>query len=131
MFQDLTVLNMAWRKLGWLAKRQQVLSQNIANADTPGYVPEDLKKINFQSVLNQTGAPAVEPVADNPRHIVPRLTDPNQVMTAQHYQTSPSGNGVSLDDQMEKVGATKDDYEQVTTLFQKQIAMLKTAITGQ
>ncbi len=130
MFQDLTVLNMAWRKLGWLAKRQEILSQNIANVDTPGYVPEDLKPIDFKTVLNQTGAPSVEPVIDNPRQIAPKLTDPNQVIISQHYHTSPDGNGVSLDSQMADVGATKDAYSQVTALFQKQIAMLKTAITG-
>ena len=34
-------------KMAWLSQRQKVLAENIANADTPGYVPRDLKPVDF------------------------------------------------------------------------------------
>ena len=34
-------------KMAWLVQRQKILAENIANADTPGYVPKDLKQVDF------------------------------------------------------------------------------------
>jgi flagellar basal-body rod protein FlgB len=39
------------QNMDWSAERQRVLAQNLANADTPGYVPSDLKSIDFKKVL--------------------------------------------------------------------------------
>ena len=36
-------VSLAERRLAWLENRQRVLAQNIANADTPGYQPRDLR----------------------------------------------------------------------------------------
>ncbi|MDP7142886.1 MAG: flagellar basal body protein, partial [Alphaproteobacteria bacterium] len=38
-------------KMRYLNQRQTVISQNIANADTPNYKPQDLKPIDFGAVL--------------------------------------------------------------------------------
>ena len=35
------------KRLNWLGQRQEVLAQNIANADTPDYRSADLKPYNF------------------------------------------------------------------------------------
>lgn len=40
-----------------IAKRQKVLGQNLANADTPGYVRKD---VNFGQYLNTTGSGNLE-----------------------------------------------------------------------
>ena len=36
------------RRMQWLGQRQNVLAQNIANTDTPGYRPQDLKHGPFE-----------------------------------------------------------------------------------
>jgi flagellar basal-body rod protein FlgB len=41
-------------QLACLTQRQSVLAQNIANVDTPGYKPNDLKPFDFDSVLPWT-----------------------------------------------------------------------------
>ncbi|QNT68118.1 flagellar basal body rod protein FlgB [Defluviicoccus vanus] len=41
-------------RLDWLDRRQGVLAQNIANADTPGYRPQDLKAFD-SNALNSGG----------------------------------------------------------------------------
>ena len=35
------ILGLAASRLDWLDDRQRVLARNIANSDTPGYVPRD------------------------------------------------------------------------------------------
>ena len=40
-------------RMGWLGARQEVLAQNIANADTPDFVPHDMKALKFVDHLNQ------------------------------------------------------------------------------
>ena len=44
--------SMLRERMTWLNQRQDVLSQNVANADTPGYVARDLKPLDFDDVLN-------------------------------------------------------------------------------
>ena len=40
-------------RMGWLGARQEVLAQNIANSDTPDFVPHDMKALKFVDHLNQ------------------------------------------------------------------------------
>ncbi len=41
------------KRLAWLAQRQEVLAKNIANADTPGYKPRDLKAFDFKQLVSR------------------------------------------------------------------------------
>ena len=36
-------------RMTWLNQRQDTLSQNVANADTPRYVARDLKPLDFET----------------------------------------------------------------------------------
>ncbi len=130
MFDKLTVLAMATAKMNWVAQRQEVLSENISNTDTPGYTPKDLKELDFKTALRDAGQPAVLPVATDPRHIVPKLQDPNTVLTTKKvYESSPDGNAVVMEEQMAKLGEAKGAYDTASTLFSKQVAMLKLVTT--
>jgi len=40
------------QRMDWLGQRQKVLAQNIANADTPDYVPHDLKPQEFRRMVD-------------------------------------------------------------------------------
>ena len=131
MYEDLTLVGMAKRAMDWVAKRQDVLAQNIANSDTPGYVPSDVKAVDFSKVLHAVNQPAVLPTATDMRHIIPKLNDPDVVLRqTKDYESTPDGNAVILEEQMQKVGESTSKYEQVTAIFQKNIGLLRTAITG-
>src|SRR5262249_59309213 len=43
----LGLFRMITQQLHWLGQRQDVLSQNVANADTPGYQARDLKPLSL------------------------------------------------------------------------------------
>ena len=129
----LPLFAMATKRMGWLARRQEILSQNVANADTPNYVPYDLKPQTFRSLLRGTGAGDLPPVTlarTEPGHIAPRR-DPGRFRDQkdrEDYETAPSGNAVILEEQLQKVSETQTDYRLATSLYQKHLSMLKDAI---
>jgi flagellar basal-body rod protein FlgB len=130
----LPLFAMATKRIGWLARRQEVLSQNVANADTPSYVPHDLKAQKFRSMLKAAGAGDgaghVTLARTEPGHIGPRR-DPGKVQEAkdrEDYEIAPSGNAVILEEQLMKVSETQTDYRLATSLYHKHISMIKDAL---
>jgi len=129
MFEDLTLFAMAQRQIDYLARRQSVLSENVANANTPEYKVKDLAPVSFKDLL----APpqdAVRAVSTNPMHISPDVTPVRfeEVNVQRPEESKPDGNQVLIEDQMQKIGDIKGDYELAVNLMMKHINMLKTAI---
>lgn len=117
--------------MGYLSQRQKVLSQNIANANTPGYRPSDLKNVDFGSILgNLTNQAKLSPVETSPMHMPAAGATVNGKPRDQKtsYEISPVGNGVSLEEQMVKENQTMMDYNLMTSLYQKNKTLLKIAI---
>lgn len=126
---NLGLFKLMSRKMGWLTQRQEVLSQNIANADTPQYKPHDLKPFTFRDALADSRR--LEPVATSPVHLkgtVPQGGMDKEQRVRNPYETAPDGNAVVLEEQMMKVSQTNTDYQTVVGLYRKQVGMLKTAI---
>lgn len=124
----LTVFQQMQEKMHWLSTRQSILSQNVANADTPGYVPRDLKAFTFSKALDEANGGSITLAATQPGHIgfgakaELRATRDKTVV-----ETNPSGNSVSLEDQLTKVADTGMDYQLLTNLYRKQVSLIKTA----
>ncbi len=123
-------------KVDYLYKRNEVISTNIANADTPGYQSRDLTKVDFGTVLknmtgNTLGNVAIE--TTNPMHLpgpdaVRSARDPKDKLT---YEVAPAGNGVILEEQMVKASETMMDYNMLLNLSRKQSNMMKIALGRQ
>jgi len=47
----MTIFKMVNKRMDFLSQRQKVLSENVANADTPKYHPKDLKPIDFRAMV--------------------------------------------------------------------------------
>jgi len=125
---DVPLLSLLRERMTWLHQRQDVLSQNVANADTPGYVARDLKAQDFSSMLSgQTRGSAMR--ATDPRHISlstsggARFTD-----EASPDQANPNGNAVSLEQEMIKVSETQAQFQAAANLYAKAMTMMRTAI---
>lgn len=128
MYDKLSLITLAKSRLDWVAKRQEVLSDNIANANTPKFVPSDLKPYNFKDVLNQS-VPAVQIASTNSKHIVPEGIDPQKMIRSKKtFESSADGNAVVLEEQMAKVSEGKTAYDTAASLLQKQFKMLRTAL---
>ena len=71
---DFPLLSMLRARMQWHQQRQQVLAENVANADTPNYRPKDLVEPKFQ-----LSAPGVAPLGltrTDPAHLA-SLGDPS------------------------------------------------------
>jgi flagellar basal-body rod protein FlgB len=119
------LFNLAEQRLAWADRRQAVLAQNIANANTPGYKPHDLRA--FDDMLG--GANAVGPVRTQPNHLSGPAVGgaPGEVVDRAHTQ-SPDGNGVTLDEQLLKVADTATTHQLVTTIYKTYLGMFGMAL---
>lgn len=118
-------------KMQYLDTRQKVLAQNVANADTPGYVPKDLSKVDFGRVLRKvTHDNGVYVNTTQQGHMPPSnsLTDPKSKGAKMVYEVAPVGNEVSLEEQLVKSSQNTMDYSLMTSLYQKNVNMIRTAI---
>jgi len=138
---DLTVLNAAIEKMHWNEARQKVISQNVSNADTPGYRPQEISPLDFKALLNSSSSslPSVgSPVslsATDPKHLgiggAPASGLPKPKNEKAPYETSPSGNAVVLEEQLLKLNQNAIDHKLSTVVYQKNIDMLKMAVKSQ
>lgn len=128
------LLAMLKERMGWLSARQNVLAQNVANADTPGYTAHDLKPLNFEDILKgATQRSEFSPglattdahhIALKPTHQGGDYSDVN----APDVEANPTGNTVSLESEMIRVSDTQAEYQAASNLYAKAIDMMKTAI---
>ena len=129
MFEDLTLMAMARKNIDWLTRRQEVLAENVANANTPKYQARDLKPLDFKKVMEAEQQP-VQAATTNPMHISPAVEPVKYDPTAERNpdESKPDGNTVLLEEQMEKIGDVKAKYALAINLLQKNVKMLQTAI---
>ena len=130
---DIPLLNVLRERMSWLDQRQSVLSQNVANADTPGYAAQDLKPVDFASLLKKEGGPAEFSPSLNitdPKHIeIATSTSPDFTETdSADTEANPTGNTVSLEQEMIKVSDTQAQYQAASNLYAKALMMMRTAI---
>lgn len=120
------------QKMNWLAERQKVLAQNIANANTPGYIPKDLKKISFKAHLDQTNATGGLRMQTTVRgHMSAGGQSEKYEIKVQDVRfdmSSEDGNAVNLEDELIKMAETQMDYGLAVNLYRKHVTMMKTAL---
>lgn len=115
-----------------LGTRQRVLAQNIANADTPGYKARDVGEQNFAALLGgagsaQVAAPAVQ-ISEAMRAMGTRTLTAGTIAATDISETKPDGNNVTLEDQLLKMGQVQADFATLTSLYRKQISLVKAAL---
>jgi flagellar basal-body rod protein FlgB len=123
-------------RLGYLGERQNIISQNVANADTPGYVPRDLKPFTFTAQLQsqQLGA-TMQPVQTSARHLpagggkirVGSTGGTFKPLKGPDSETTLDGNSVVLEDQMIKMSEARMQYDAAIGFYQKSMALLRMA----
>jgi flagellar basal-body rod protein FlgB len=116
------------QRMSWLGERERVLAQNVANADTPGYVPQDLKQQSFRDLLGGSARPTL--AATDAQHFArgARPTGDFVAGRTKGAEKTPSGNRVSLEQEMMKVGETATEHRLVTSLYRRQLGMIRAAL---
>ena len=117
-------------RMSWLNQRQQVLANNIANADTPGYKPNDLAPVNFEK-LARNASRGIALASTDAAHLASgaRASGPFRITEQEGvYEMTPSGNAVVLEEQLMKVSQTVMDHRIMAGLYSKHLGMLKMAL---
>ncbi len=127
---DMPLLSALRQRMSWLHQRQDVLSQNVANADTPGYVARDLKPQDFTDILTGETRNGSAMLATDPRHITmkPGSSSIFDDMETPDGTPNPNGNAVSLEREMIKTAETQAEFQAAANLYAKAMSMMKTAI---
>ena len=126
---DMPIFSMLRDRMTWLHQRQDLLSQNVANADTPGYVARDLTPLNFDDTMRiMTSGGSL--LTTNARHIAlsSQTASAFEDRAAPDTESSPNGNAVSLEMEMIKVSDTQAQFQAASNLYAKAMTMMKTAI---
>jgi flagellar basal-body rod protein FlgB len=100
---NLPLIGLIQQKMGWLSDRQTILARNIANASTPGFVPQDLRPNDFATALSGEMDPGL--TVTNRMHIQPPslVSGTSRAVTSPDSRSSPDGNAVVIEEQMLKV----------------------------
>lgn len=105
-------------------QRQQVIASNIANAQTPGYVPA---KLNFEEGLKRAERPALgTPAVTHPGHIPLKGSGGTARIERNPDQAGiGDGNGVSLDQEMLDLAENQILFEAGTQMVGQKLGLLK------
>ena len=125
---DINTLSLASALAAHAAARQQVLAENVAHADTPGYRARDIA--DFASIVDgQHAAFAARttraghiPFGADARGFEPRE------QTALGAET-PNGNTVSLEDQMMRAAEVRQEHELAIGVYAKSLEILRAAVS--
>jgi flagellar basal-body rod protein FlgB len=124
---DIPILSMLRSRMQWAQARQEVLAENVANADTPNYQARDLVPPDFSRDLSV--ASSIGLARTDPGHIVGQSGDSQFATDAKsRYEIRPRGNAVSHEDEMMKVASNQMDYEAVTSMYTHSLGLIKLAL---
>ncbi|MBF2052712.1 MAG: flagellar basal body rod protein FlgB [Candidatus Sericytochromatia bacterium] len=123
--------------LDGLSARQRAISNNLANADTPGYKAQDVAfetRLQQKIQQRQGAAPVVHPEASlatpHPRHL-PLGLPQDQPYTLSQLPGSMKndGNGVDLEQEMTRMSQAQLSYTTVSQLLTGAYGSLKYVIS--
>ena len=130
---NMSVFTALTDKMRWHQTRQGLLAENIANAETPGYRGRDLAQYDYADRTASMSSATVTTSATQPMHFSVSSAE-GSIFDAQrmaNFEITPEGNGVTLEDEMMKVTTNLMDYQAATSLYQKSLKILRTAMGRQ
>ena len=129
---DIPLFSMLRGRLGYLNERQKIISENVANADTPNYRPHDLKPFSFEAQVKAAASSAGVQAITQPGHMqapnARRSLSGSKPIRAADSETTMDGNGVVLEEEMMKMTDARMNYDAAIGFYQKSLGMLRTAI---
>ena len=108
-------------------KRLEVLSRNIANADTPRFKARD---IDFKEILG--GVKGTEMKATNSRHYPLSVEYKNSgLLYRLPFNASPDGNTVEMSVEQAQFGKAATDYQATLQFLEGRISGVKKALRAE
>ena len=123
----LSILKLAGQLAAHSSARQEVISQNVAHADTPGYRARDLA--DFASTVEPGDRPFASR-ATRPGHIAFGAEAGGfELREATAFGAeSPNGNTVSLEDQMMRAADSRHAHQLALGVYGKTLDILRSGL---
>ena len=129
-FNKIPLFGVIKKRMAWHGQRQEILSQNIANADTPKFSPKDLKPFKFREMIRRETMQVNMDTSES-GHLGgrrKRLLDFATSKERRPFETAPAGNAVVLEEQSAKLNENAIGHRLTSELYRKHLTMIKTAI---
>ena len=124
---NIPLFSMLRTRMQWHQERQRLLAENVANADTPQFQPRDLAPPRFDRTRPANANLAMTRTSSG--HLAGATgTTQFQLQRNNGFEARPSGNAVSLEDEMMKVANNQMDFQAASSLYSRGLGLLRTAI---
>lgn len=123
MFQNVSVLKIAQKMAVHAAARQNVVAQNMANADTPNYAARKL--MSFQDHLKTERHAQSGALATRARHMNGSAQNAFQVLNDGSQKPDPNGNSVSLEAEMTRAADIKRQHDRALAIYKSSLDLLR------
>ncbi len=134
MLEQIPFLNALRGKMQWLGARQRVLSDNVANAQTPRYKAKELEPFQFSTLVGRANRTDPSELRQTQRgHLTIRdrgLPGVKVMEDEQFWESLPNGNNVVLEEQMMKVAQNQMEFDTAVSLYKKSMAMVRRAVSN-
>src|SRR3990167_492279 len=128
---EIPLFSMLRGRLGHLSERQRVVSQNVANSDTPGYTPSDVKPYSFAAQVKGVVLTPVQTVTQPGHMTMPGvrkgLGGQFKAVKTRDSETTLDGNSVVLEEEMMKMAEARMSYDAAIGFYQKSLGLLRMA----
>ena len=137
---DIPLFSMLRSRLGYLNQRQQVVAQNIANADTPAYTPRDISGFSFKAHVDaqKPAGSGSAMIGGSAPHLLKSTSSeagasgpggPGWRMNRKpDSETTLDGNKVVLEEQMMKMSDARVNYDAAISFYQKSLGLIRLAV---
>lgn len=118
------LLGLAATRVAYLDQSQKLYARDIANLDTPGFVPETA--VPFAAILRGGGALPLVTTHAGDLNAAPAggaMATPAAIAAR-----APDGNAVSLDQQLATVARTQISQQYAVNIYKSYLGMFRTAL---
>ena len=127
---EIPLFSMLRGRLGYLTEQQKVVAQNVANADTARYTPEDLKPFSFEAHVQAHSGTMM--AATQAGHMSPKsekhgLGSAFKAVKTPDSETTLNGNSVVLEEEMIKMSDARMNYDAAISFYQKSLNLIRMA----
>jgi flagellar basal-body rod protein FlgB len=124
MFENLDVFMISSAMAKHAGTRQALISQNVANADTPDYLARDLP--TFKSSYEMSGSATQKATRSGHLNVTTLVGDSTPIVD--RTAASPDGNTVSIEQQMLKATDTIRQHDQALAIYKSALGVLRSSL---
>lgn len=124
MFENLSVFQTASAMAGHAAQSQALISQNVANSDTPGYVG---KRMQPFAMLYTAPDAAGSQRATREGHLNGSAGASQMAPIDMRGGDNPNNNTISLENELLKAAQAKSHHDRALAIYKSALDVLRTA----